>query len=131
MSNIYRVIDEEHLDEILLNSMFKLVYVFFTSKVNDTNNGLKKILFNMSQKHKNSMFIYVDVDNYKTQNKAKVDNLPTIVCYFQSQEMFRITKNVPEQIVCLFEDLEVKTRKTTLNYLYGLNNPEQQTQQPI
>lgn len=132
MSNIYRVINEEHLNEILTNNLFKIVLVSFTTKAADATGSVKKCLINLAASFKNSIFIYIDVDNYIRQGIINVDSLSTLI-FFQKKIFYKIDNNDCETIEKYFFDSEQRTRNITHNALFGepVQQPKYQPQLPI
>jgi hypothetical protein len=133
MSNIYRVIDEEHLFEILINNMFKVVVASFTSKINDTGYNIKKCMLGLSSDFKNSIFLYIDVDKYKQYGRIAIDSLPTTIIFFQQKELYKIMGKDVLVIEQCFKDAEIKTRQITLKMMHPppIQQIQQQMQQPM
>lgn len=87
MSNIYKVINEEHLNEILENNLNTPVVALYTSKLNDSNMNLKKFLKYTSSKIKDFMFLYIDVDNYINNTTIHVKSLPTTYIFLNKRSL--------------------------------------------
>ena len=115
MSNIYRVIDEEHLNEIFHNNMNKLVIITFTSKINDVGNTLKKCLIELASNFKHNMFIYIDIDQYKNIGKIEISNLPTTIMYVNWIEIYRVIGNDVNALKQCYFMAESKTRASSMN----------------
>lgn len=135
MSNIYIVKDEEHLGEILNNNLYKLVLTIFTSKVNDVNFILKKWIISTANQFKNSIFLYIDVDNFKTfglleQKKCPINVLATTMIFFREQPLYIIRGNDVQAIDQCLKDAVLRTQQITNHVLkYGVP-PENPTKTP-
>lgn len=131
MSNIYIVKDEDHLGEILSNNKFKIVLTVFTSKINDNNFSLKKWVISTASQFKNSIFLYIDVDNFKTNGllermECPISVLATTMIFFKEHPLYIIRGNDVQAIEQCFKETEVKTRKITQHILkngYPVENP--------
>ena len=92
MSNIYVIKDEEHLEEIIKTNKFKIVLTVFTSKINDPSFLLKKWLISKASQYKYCIFLYVDVDNFKTNGYLEkmdhpIDALATTMIFFKENPL--------------------------------------------
>ena len=128
MSNIYRVINEEHIGEILRNNRFKLVTVAITSKLNDHEGKIKRCLINLSRQYVNSIFLYVDVNQYEHHNVILIDTLPTTIVFFNGCEFYRICGQDINSIIKCVSIGELKSRQITLRAL-SAQQPVQQLSQ--
>lgn len=93
MSNIYKVINEDHLFEILENNKLKLVMVSFTSKENDVGNKIKKCFIELAKENRDSMFAYIDVKQYNNNGKITIDGLATTEIFLNNKQVFLIQGN--------------------------------------
>lgn len=118
-SNIYRVIDEDHLFEILQNNSTKLVVVTMTTKLADPGNSIKKCLIGLSEKYKHCMFIYIDIDRYKNKGQVKIPGIPSTLMFFMHQARVVVSGNNINEITQAFKDTEERVQ-------YVLEHPPQQ-----
>jgi thiol-disulfide isomerase/thioredoxin len=88
--NIFQVISETHLDEILDNHIRDLVVVMLSSQTCAPCKMIKPKFVELSKQHKDMFFIYIDRSNYKvTENKyfTEFEYTPTFVFYFGGQKI--------------------------------------------
>jgi len=88
--NIFQVIKEDHLDEILSNYMQNLVLVMLSSKTCGPCKTIKPKFVDLSKKNKDTVFIYIDRDNYElTHNKYfnQFKFTPTFIFYFGKNQI--------------------------------------------
>jgi len=112
MSNIYRIVDETHLCDIIDRNQFKVIVVSFGNK---RTNGhiLKKSLVELSKKFQQSIFLYVDVDQYTRTGIVKVGGVPTTMIFFNKELTVEITGINPSGLNDVFCDFEQRTRHIT------------------
>jgi len=116
MSNIYRVIDEEHLIEILENNRFKIVLTIYTSKVNDVNKTLKNFLIDIASSNNDAIFIYIDMDNFQQREMTNnIDDLPTSFVYFNLRPTHKIIGGNVKYIKQCFDEQEREARRVLQN----------------
>ena len=83
--NIFQVINEPHLDEILSNHMRDLIVVMLSSRNCEPCKLLKPKFVVLFKQHKDTFFVYIDKNNYvTTQNKYfnEFQYTPTFLFYF-------------------------------------------------
>jgi len=83
--NIYRVIDESQIDEILEEHKQDLVVMMYSSKNCGPCKTFKPKFVNLSAQHKDALFVYIDKTQFAiTKNKYFKDcNLtPTFMFFF-------------------------------------------------
>ena len=88
--NIFQVIKEDHLDEILTNYMQNLVLVMLSSKTCGPCKAIKPKFVEQSKTNKDTLFVYIDRDNYEpTQNKyfTEFKYTPTFIFYFGNNQI--------------------------------------------
>lgn len=88
--NIFQVVKEDHFDEILSNYMQNLVLVMLSSKTCGPCKAIKPKFVDLSKKNKDTVFIYIDRDNYElTNNKyfTQFKYTPTFVFYFGKNQI--------------------------------------------
>ena len=89
MSNLYQVLNENDLIDILNKNQNKLIIMLFSAKWCQPCKMIKPVFIKLSKKHVKSLFLYIDINNYnecKTTNKPisfldKVEGLPTFLYY--------------------------------------------------
>lgn len=100
--NIFQVIKEDHFDEILTNYMQNLVIIMLSSKTCGPCKTIKPKFVDLSKKNKDTVFIYIDRDNYEvTQNKYfnQFKFTPTFVFYFGKNQIAFIEGSHEEALV--------------------------------
>jgi DNA polymerase III gamma/tau subunit len=117
MSNIYRVLNEEDLAELIEKNKFRVTVVIYTSKLNDIGKKIKKFLVELAYSYKESIFIYIDVDNFNTRNTINITRLPTSFIYFNRQAFYEIIGYDIEKIKSCFIEIEMRGRPITQNFL--------------
>ena len=134
-NNIFKIVNEEHILEILNLNPFKLVTVVFTSKQNDVGSELKKCIVTLAREFANSLFLYVDVDQYTTQQRILIDKIATTYIFFKGMVGAQITGSDVYYIVKSFKTLESQSRHVTQQYLEQLavvsKQQAQIKQQPV
>lgn len=118
MNNIYKVVNEADLNEILGDNLMKLVVVSFTSKINDINRNIERCLKTLAKNNNSAFFAYIDVDNFKRSGDGlndafKVKTLATTIIYFKKMEIYRITGNDTMAITKCVMDAHAKTMHVT------------------
>jgi hypothetical protein len=110
MSNIYSVIDEDHINEILTNNRFKIVSIAFVTDRSDVNKSIKKTFISLANELKSSFFIYINLDNYQSRGRFELEGVPTILIYFNMRRIGKISGgNIKDIKSCIYE-LEEQTR---------------------
>ena len=84
--NIYQVVKEIHLDELLTNNMQTLAVIMLSSKTCGPCKRIKPKFVDLSKQNKDTLFIYIDIDNYEVINNKYFQDYknvtPTFVFYF-------------------------------------------------
>jgi thiol-disulfide isomerase/thioredoxin len=83
--NIFQVINESHLDEILSQHVRDMVVIMLSSKDCAPCRVIKPKFVALSKEHSDVFFVYIDKSNYAvTQNKyfTEFEYTPTFVFYF-------------------------------------------------
>jgi Mg-chelatase subunit ChlI len=112
MSNIYRIVDEEHLIEIVDHNPYKIIVVTFTTQQNH-HNEFKKCLIELSSKFKDSIFLYVDINKYSNKGILRVYKIPETIFVFDRKRIVQIDGFELNQIVNRFYEFEAHTRSIT------------------
>lgn len=82
--NIFQVVDEHHIDEILSEHLQELCLIMYSSKTCPHCKMMKPKFVNLSKQHKNIFFIYVDKDNFNiSTNKyfSECNAIPLFLFY--------------------------------------------------
>lgn len=116
--NIFQVVKEDHFDEILNTQMQNLILVMLSSKTCKPCKTFKPKFVDLSKKNKDTVFIYIDRDNYElTQNKyfLQFKFTPTFVFYFGKNQIAFIEGAHEEALVktisLLKQKIEEKKRE--------------------
>jgi hypothetical protein len=120
MSNIYRITNENDIIEIVEHNLYKLIVVSFTTK-QYKHNEFKKCLIDMASKFQNSIFLYVDVNNYMSSGNLKIYNIPETIIVYNRERCIQIDGINFGLLVGKFCEFEMKTRPITLKYISELN----------
>lgn len=100
--NIFQVVKEDHLDEILTNYMQNLVLIMLSSKTCTPCRTIKPKFVDLSKKNKDTVFIYIDRDNYELSNNkyfTQFKYTPTFVFYFGKNQIAYIEGAHEEALV--------------------------------
>lgn len=130
MQNIYRVVNEEHLIEILERNLFRIVMVSFGTKQLG-GHIFKKYLVDMAKKYPNSIFLYVDLDQYETQRKINLITVPTTIIYFNKNQCGQIPKMNFDDVTKIFCHIEQQSRHVTINYYQKIDQIENECEKPL
>lgn len=109
--NIFQVINETHLDEILLQHMRDLVIIMLSSKTCPPCKIIKPKFIELSKSHKDVFFVYVDRSNYNgTTNKyfAEYEFTPTFLFYFGNNRVAFIEGSHEESLIKILMILKQK-----------------------
>lgn len=120
MSNIYRITNENDIVEIVEHNLYKLTVVSFTTK-QYKHNEFKKCLNDLASKFRNSIFLYVDVNNYLSNGNLRIYNIPETIIVYNGKRCVQIDGINFDLIVDKFCEFEMKTRHITLKYISELN----------
>lgn len=93
-NNIFQVINENHLSEILENNVKTLTVVMMSSKECPPCKAFKPRFVAFSKEHQDCLFVYIDILNYKNlTNKYTTDlkSTPTFYFYFNETRLAVIT----------------------------------------
>lgn len=85
--NIFQVINETHLDNIMHDNMQKLILVMYSSAMCKPCKMYKPKFVNLSKTNPNVLFIYIDVSKYDAiENKyfKECESYPTFLYYFSN-----------------------------------------------
>jgi thiol-disulfide isomerase/thioredoxin len=88
--NIFQVINENHLDEILNDHPQNLVVIMYSSKNCGHSKTIKPKFTNLSKTQNDCFYIYIDLTNFtKTTNKyfAGFEFTPTFLFYFGGKKI--------------------------------------------
>jgi thiol-disulfide isomerase/thioredoxin len=99
--NIFQVVDESHIDEILSQHLQELCVIMYSSKTCPPCRKIKPKFINLAKQHKNIFFIYVDITNFQiTSNKYFKEYLhtPTFLFYIGENKVAFI-EGAREQIL--------------------------------
>ena len=92
MSNIYRIINDTHIDEIKKNNKLQLIIISFTTKENETVCPIKKKFIELSKIYNNVIFLYIDTNDFVNNGSIVLDCIPTTIFYLDDNELCRVTK---------------------------------------
>ncbi len=96
--NIFQVVNETHLDNIMHDNMQKLIVVMYSSSMCKPCKMYKPKFVTLSKTNPNVLFIYIDVTKYDaSENKyfKECESFPTFLYYF-SNTLVAYVKGVDE-----------------------------------
>jgi hypothetical protein len=128
ITNIYQVIDERDIDEILRANTNKLVVMMFSMIGCSSCKEMKPLFVNMSKQHTESIFIYVCINKFNETDKKYtnwVQYYPSFSYYFKLNEISRFTGGDFNKLIQTFSYLKIEINKNI-----QLNSPQQIYQQP-
>lgn len=138
--NIYQILSEKQIDNILNNNKDKLILLLFF--INNTKYFTQKfnLIFKkyikrtLSIKYKNVIFLYIDLANYThcgnyISNSISINMLPYIsffwrynnVCEIKSAQLEDI-EDVIKKVIIYMEQYKEKLEKNINNNINNLNN---------
>lgn len=118
LNNLYRVVHENDLDEILLENAHRLVAIMFVTKTIDAQLQLKKCLMQLASENPNNFFVYIDVNSYTTTNNRltkKIEKMPSTYLYLDNEEAACVQGNQPKLIYETFLQLAKKIEEMNGN----------------
>lgn len=130
-NNIYKVISEDHLFEIRESNKQRLTITVFTHKFVDPTCEMKKCIIDLSQKYKDTLFLYVDLGDYQGTGKINLNSVPKTIFTF-NDDVFGVVhdNNIPE-FYRVFNMLQpkMKTLNNLQNYKMQLISEAQKSSQ--
>jgi hypothetical protein len=137
-NNIYRVINEPDLNEILLDNSHRLVCFVFLTKNADPQLNIKKCFIQMAYENPNNFFIYIDLNSFTfTEKRFTFDRLPTTFYYLDNEEIANVQGNNVDKIYDTFNQLiklinqKISENKTTVNINTNFFNNQPSNNQPL
>ncbi len=133
--NIFQVINENNLDEILSHHMRDLVVIMLSGKNCSPCKAIKPKFVELSKQYKDIFFVYVDITNYTTVgNKyfSEYEFTPTFLFYFGYSKIAFIEgaheQSLVKTLLTLKQKIEEKKRILQLEIL-ELQKQQQREQQ--
>lgn len=125
MSNIYRVNNENIIDELFEKYNGNLICLIFTKNSEIDTEIRKSLKRNISVQYKNIIFLYVNLNDYKITGNVytkKITNnlLPYVSFYFKKKELGTIIKATTEAISETCNNILQQLKKILIKY----NNEE-------
>lgn len=129
-SNIYRIIDEADIIELLKKYPTKIILAVFATK-NNNSRAIKLCLRELSKQYVHAFFLYIDVAQYTHHGILEIHGLPSFNIYLNEQSIIWAEGDIVNNIKKCFAMME--TRNPTLTKaLHGLlQSPAQQPIQQI
>ncbi len=92
LSNIYQVINESDLDEIFTNHSDKIIIVMYAKRKCKPCRKFKSTFVEISKKYNESIFLYIDVENFENTGKyiSKIKSTPTFKYYYDNEQLVTI-----------------------------------------
>ena len=92
MSNIYQIITEDDLDELISMHQNKMILIFFTdsSRLPMETKRMRYFFKQFSHQENNGLFLFVDLSNYQDISKRYTAdaNIPRFALYYNSRQIF-------------------------------------------
>lgn len=91
--NIFQVINEDHVDEILTQHRLNLTIVMLSAKNCGPCKHIKPAFVNLAKQYKDIFCVYIDRDNYlvtKGKHFMEYESTPTFVFYFDNKKITEI-----------------------------------------
>lgn len=103
-NNIFRINNEYHIFEIMENNKDKLILLGFISSISSLDHEPSLTLFmsSISNKFKDCMFLYVDVNDYMTRNILSLNTVPQVFIIFNKNILCSITELDYDEIYMYF-----------------------------
>ncbi len=113
--NIFKVINEEQIDEIMLNHKHNLIVIMYSSHKCPPCKEYKPKFISLSSEHRDVFFIYVDQNDYKTETNKyfyEFDYTPTFLYFFGLQRVAFIVGvdivNIPKTLLSIKHKINEK-----------------------
>ena len=121
-NNIYQVLSSDVMDKVMKDHLNKIIIVLVTSR-KLSYKRTKKNLFKDALRDKESLFIYVEHENFEIENKIPENILPFLAFYHNNEQLnvvtnFRgssVSNNVTELKMLLRAKAEVMVNKDKTN----------------
>ena len=114
-SNIYQVLKEVDLNEILNDQSQSLVLVMFSAKNCKPCSQIKPKFINLSKENPKSHFVYIDVDNFEN-NTFEIQGTPKFLFYFDNQVIAEILGAQEESLSNTFSNIKNKIESKKKEY---------------
>ena len=92
MSNIYQIITEDDLDELISMHQNRMILIFFTdsSRLAMETKRMRYFFKQFSMKESHGLFLFVDLSNYQDISKRYTAdaNIPRFALYYNSRQIF-------------------------------------------
>lgn len=92
--NIFQVLDEQHIDEILEDHQTQITIIMFSSKPCPHCKMIKPKFVDLAKQEGDCFFIYVDITNFKTTKGTytkALESTPYFAYYIHGQQLANIT----------------------------------------
>lgn len=135
LNNIFKVLNETDLNDVLNNHKYNIVIMMFSSDKCQSCKIIKPFYINMSKHFNNEIFIYIDVDNFvHTSNKYinNVDVIPKFIFLYNLQEIASVGGSDKNLLIDTLNEIigRLNTLKTQMNkfddsafeQIYNINN---------
>lgn len=86
--NLFQIKCEDDIMEIINDNLNKLIIIFF---VNSSDNTLKKFLLDNANTYQDVIFLYINILNYDAGNQFIINNVPSIVFFYNKDVQLVIT----------------------------------------
>ena len=105
-NNIYQVLSSEMMDKVIKDHTNKIIAVLCTSRRLGYKRT-KKNLYKDSLKDKDSLFIYVEQENFEIENKIPETILPFVAFYYNNEQMHIITNFTESSMLHNLKELKI------------------------
>lgn len=113
-NNIFQVLSEAHLDDILVQNMQNLVVVMLSATNCVPCKSIKPKFIGLSRKHPDVFFVYIDTNDYavvKNKYFEKFEFTPTFVFFFNNTRIAFIEGGYETQLISVLEEVKQKINK--------------------
>lgn len=133
INNIFKVIDETSLEEILSDHKNELVVVTFTSTTIN-NNDIRKCLLQLSTENKDCIFVFITTDDFINTTYKYTKNvkpLPKSCFYFDMEELVSVQGSNISDVVVLFYNIKNKIIQKLQKMVLMTKNKTEQANQTV
>lgn len=126
ISNIFQVVKEEHLTEILNKNTQKIVLTMYSSKNCNPCKEIKPKFISIAKQNLDCFFVYIDVVGFaqktgKYIEEERIESTPTFVFYFNGVSIAKIIggyeKTIVDTLNLLRKKIEIKKQEMSLKEL--------------
>lgn len=110
-TNIFQVLKESDLDEIIDDHPRNLILVMFSSKTCAPCMSIKPTFISLANKNPDCFFVYIDVPSFTCDTNKysnKIEMTPTFVFYFNNQEVGNVTGAQEESLIATLNYLKMR-----------------------